>query len=139
MTRMCHGISLTHLGHPRVLHSRTSQAPVCLQHQLERDEHGEQRGAGHHRRRRRHAVLHGSRVVALEDVHQDTRWLGIAGRARVVTRMTIRRPWHLQPALPADEVGADVDALLDVVVDHTGVVVPEQERRHLRGLLYQAV
>jgi len=116
-------VSLTH--HPLVSRSRTSQAPVRLQRQFEGDEHAEQSGASHHWRRRRHAVLHGGRIVTLEDMHQDTRRLRVAGFARVVARMTIRRPRHLQPALPADQVSANVHPLFDVVVDHTEVVVPE--------------
>lgn len=124
---------------PRPLHSRTSQAPVRLQRQLERDEHGQQRGAGHHRRRCRHAVLHSGRIVALEHVHQDATRLGVARLAGVVARVSVRRLRHLQPALPACEVGAHVDTLLHVEVDHAEVVIPEEVRRHLGGLLHQAV
>lgn len=134
-----HNFANTHSGFSRVSHLRTSQAPVCLQSQLKRDEHGEQRGAGHHRRRRCHAVLHGGRIVALKDMHQDARRLGVAGLTSVVARVTVRRPRHFQPALSADEVGTNVDALINVVVDHTEVVIPEEIRWHFRGLLYQAV
>lgn len=115
-----------------------SQAPVRLQNQFKR-EHGEQCGASHHRRRRRHAVLHGGRIVAFEDMHQDARRLGVAGLAGIVARVTVRRPWHLQPAFPIDEISANVDALLNVVVDHTKVVIPKEVRRYFRGLHYQAV
>jgi len=84
-------------------------------------------------------VLHGGRIVTFEDVHQDARRLGIASLAGVIARVTVRRSRHLQPALPVGEVGADVHALIDVIVDHTKVVIPEEIRRHLRGLLHQAV
>lgn len=138
--RQYYTISLTYLRNScKVLHSRTSQAPVCVQRKLERNEHGEQCRASHHRRRRRHAVLHGGRIVAFEDVHQNTRRLGVAGLTGVIARVTVRRPRHLQPAFPVGEVSADVHALIDVVVDHTEVVVPEEIRRHLRGFLHQAV
>lgn len=135
-----HNWANIHSVFSRVSHLRTSQAPpVRLQSQLKRDEHGEQCGAGHHRRRRCYAMLHGRRIVAFEDVHQDARRLSIAGLTSVVTRVTIRRPRHFQPTLPADEVGANVDALINVVVDHTEVVIPEEIRWYFRGLLYQAM
>lgn len=108
-----------------VLHSRTSQSPVRLQCQLKRDKHGEQSGASHHWRRRCHAVLHSGGIVAFENVHQDARRLSIVSLASVIARMTIRRSWHLQPAFSICEISADIDALIDVIVDHTEVVVPE--------------
>lgn len=84
-------------------------------------------------------MLHSGRIVPFEDVHQDARGLGVAGLAGVIARVAVRRPRHLQPALPVGEVGADIHALIDVVVNHTEVVVPEEIRRHFRGLLHQTV
>lgn len=121
-------ISLTHISDSNthgVLHSRTSQGPVRLQCQLKRDEHGEQSGASHHWRRRCHAVLHSGGIVAFENVHQDTRRLSVVCLASVIAWMAVGRSWYLQPAFPICEIGAYVDALIDVVVDHTEIVVPE--------------
>jgi len=84
-------------------------------------------------------MLHGSGIIALEDMHQDTRRLGIAGLASVVARVAIRCFWYFQPALSTNEISANIDTLINIVVDHTEIVIPEEIRRYFRGLLYQAV
>lgn len=70
-------------------------------------------------------MLHGGRIISLEHVHQDTGRLRVAGLAGVISGMAIGRVGHLQPALAARQVRADIHPLFDVVVDHPEVMVPE--------------
>lgn len=70
-------------------------------------------------------MLHRRWIISFEHVHQHPRRLRVTRLAGVISGMTIRRTGHLQPALTARQIGTDIDPLIDVVVDHPEVVVPE--------------
>lgn len=52
-------------------------------------------------------------------------WLGIAGHARVISGMSSRRIGDRQRACLRRQFSAHIDSSIDVVVDHSVIVIPK--------------
>lgn len=81
-------------------------------------------------------MLHCCWIITVENVNENSSWLGIAGNAGVISGMTAGCPRHFQPTLAGQKVRTHINTLLNVVVYHSNIVVPKKIGRRFRRFLH---